>query len=117
MKTLEAGYDEKLRKRKRQVQGLVGQVTEVNNFVQRYYQRYNLANYRRREPMERMENERQAGLGIVAAMFLRKVSFPSLLLVLLFQEASEHKVAESTSSQAPKDRSACNPFGIILLLF
>eukprot|EP00439_Symbiodinium_sp_Y106_P012950 s6935_g1.t2 len=69
MKTQEVGYEERLRKKRRQVQALMDQVTDVNNFVQEYYQKYNLANYRPREPMG---NQGQAGLGIVAAMFLER---------------------------------------------
>ena len=59
MKTQEVGYVEKLNKKRRQVQALMTQVTEVNNFVKGYYKRYGLDKY---QPPDKSK------AGLVAAM-------------------------------------------------
>ena len=47
VKTVEDGYKRQVRRKHREVEELMGQVTDVNDFVQQYYQKYGLAKYRR----------------------------------------------------------------------
>ena len=100
MKTQEVGYEERLRKKRRQVQALMDQVTDVNNFVQEYYQKYNLANYRPREPMG---NQGQAGLGIVAAMFLERFLSLACCLSCCF---GSHPTRRSKSPDRPNPQGS-----------
>ena len=52
VKTVEDGYKRQVRRKHQQVEELMGQVTDVNNFVQEYYKKYGLAKYRRPESSE-----------------------------------------------------------------
>ena len=45
-------YERHVRRKTRQVQALMGQVTEANDFVQAYYKKYNLANYKPPAPTQ-----------------------------------------------------------------